>query len=462
MADRGAVQERLLRQRAGVLKLERLDQALLDRGVPGAFRDLLDHSADEREAGVAVRPCCSERMVLRGLLERRCVLLETVVASTGVGEDVAVDAARVREQVTHRHRLGNLGLREPQFGHHVPDRSVEIELALVDELHGDGRRPHLRHRADLEDRVRSRLDAGLLVQQSRGELDALVVAPGPYAHDPERGARDAVARSQLVEALLPVLGIDRWTFAGRVLFDPVDDAAAHVRPVRRASFDHEQMRSIGVEDEAGRDAALAQGGVPLLSLPDRAAYVGGAVVDERRRVDGVDTRQRRHLLVSVASVPPQLAELELAQVVAHVGGAGHADEIADDPAGDRRREPIVAARQVAGHEAAVAVAGDGQPLRVGNPLGDELVDRLEEVFRVGLAPGADAARVEVGAVPVAPPGVEEQHRPAASRELLVVEVPVVGCTVPCVVRPAVDVEQKRRGRGDVGIADEPPMHDGAV
>src|SRR6478672_3848843 len=97
MADRGAVQERLLRQRAGVLVSERLDQALLDRGVPGAFRELLDDAACEREARVAVRPGCSERMVLRGLLERRCVLLETVVAATGVGEDVAVDAARVRE-----------------------------------------------------------------------------------------------------------------------------------------------------------------------------------------------------------------------------------------------------------------------------------------------------------------------------------------------------------------------------
>ena len=222
------------------------------------------------------------------------------------------------------------------------------------------------------------------------------------------------------------------------------------------------MRRIGVEDEPGRDAPPAQRRVPLLSLPDRAAHVGGALVDERRRIDGVDTCERRHLLVPVASVPPQFAQLELAQVVAHVGRTEHADEVADDPAGDRCRKPLVATRQVAGHETAVAVAGDREPIRVGDALGDELVDRLEEVLRIGLAPGAEGAGVEVGAVPVAAARVQEQHRPAARHELLVVEVPVVDCAVPRVVRPAVDVEEKRRRRGSVRVANEPPVHDGAV
>ena len=48
--------------------------------------------------------------------------------------------------------------------------------------------------------------------------------------------------------------------------------------------------------------------------------------------------------------------------------------------------------QVAGHVAAVAVAGDREPVRVGDALGDELVDRLQEVLRVRVAPGAERRR----------------------------------------------------------------------
>jgi hypothetical protein len=127
--------------------------------------------------------------------------------------------------------------------------------------------------------------------------------------------------------------------------------------------------------------------------------------------------------------------------MAVVGGAGHAGEVADDAAGHRGREPVVPAGEIAGHVPAVAVAGDGQPGGVGDARRDEVVDRLEEVLRVGLTPPAERGVPEPLAVPVAAARVQQQDRPAACREFLVVEVYLVGGAVPGVVRAAVDVQQ---------------------
>src|SRR6185312_16469992 len=109
--------------------------------------------------------------------------------------------------------------------------------------------------------------------------------------------------------------------------------------------------------------------------------------------------------------------------------------------------PAVPAGQVAGHVAAVGVPGDGEPGRVGDALGDERVERLEEVLGVDDAPRALGRRVELLAVPVAGPRVDDQHGPAALGEHLVVEVRGVGGAVPRVVRPAVHVEQYRPRAG---------------
>ena len=148
--------------------------------------------------------------------------------------------------------------------------------------------------------------------------------------------------------------------------------------------------------------------------------------------------------------------------MAVVAGAAHADQVADDSAGHRRREPVVVAGQVARHEAAVAVAGDRQPLRVGESLGDELVDGLEEVVGVRDAPRAVHPVVELLAVAVAAARVDEQDRPAARGQLLVVEVDLVGRGVPGVVRAAVDVDQERQRSRALGVADQPRLHLGAV
>ena len=137
-------------------------------------------------------------------------------------------------------------------------------------------------------------------------------------------------------------------------------------------------------------------------------------------------------------------------------------EIADRAARDRGREPVVAAREEARHEAAVAVAGHREPLRVGDALADQLVDRLEEVLRVRLAPAPDRRGPELRAVAVAPARIEQQHGPATRCQLLVVEVNLVGGCVPGVVGPAVHVQEQRSGLRRVRIAHDPAVHDGAV
>ena len=308
--------------------------------------------------------------------------------------------------------------------------------------------------ADLEQRRRGRRGSRRQVERAVRRLDELVLATGRVAQDAELGAGDVVPLRQRREAVLPVPGVDPGAAAADgVLLDPVEDPAVEVEPLRRRSEQDEHVGGVRVEHQLGRDTELAQRGVPLLGLADRAGEVGGAVDDERGRPHVGDLGQRRHRGVPGRALPRRAAELVGREEVAVVAGAAHADQVADDSAGHRRREPVVVAGQVAGHEAAVAVAGDRQPLRVGEPLGDELVDGLEEVVGVRDAPRAVHRVVELLAVAVAAARVDEQDRPAARGQLLVVEVDLVGRGVPGVVRAAVDVDQERqrarraRGRG---------------
>ena len=222
------------------------------------------------------------------------------------------------------------------------------------------------------------------------------------------------------------------------------------------------MRGVRVEDQLGRDAAVAQRGVPLLGLADRAGEVVLAVQDQGRGGDLVDLRERRHRGVPLGLLPRRAAELVAAHQRAVVAGAVHAHQVADDAAGDGGLEPVVVAGQPAGHEAAVAVAGDREPVGVGEALGDERVDRLEEVVGVGDAPRALHAVVERVAVAVAAARVDQQDRPALGGERLVVEVHLVGRGVPRVVRAAVDVEQQRPRALALGVADQPGLDLGAV
>ena len=67
-----------------------------------------------------------------------------------------------------------------------------------------------------------------------------------------------------------------------VLLDPVDHPAVVVEPLRGRAEQDEHVRGVRVEHQLGRDAALAQRGVPLLGLADRAGQVVRAVQHEGR------------------------------------------------------------------------------------------------------------------------------------------------------------------------------------
>ena len=97
----------VLGQGRRVRQLHRLEQARADRRVPDLPRRHLDHPAEQREPGVAIRHRRPERMHLTERRARQDVLLERVVTAAGVGEMIAVDAARMREQVPDRDRLGD-------------------------------------------------------------------------------------------------------------------------------------------------------------------------------------------------------------------------------------------------------------------------------------------------------------------------------------------------------------------
>jgi hypothetical protein len=178
VADRAAKQQRLLRQRDGVIQPEGLEQTLPQCGVPDLPGQLFDDPPGDHEPRVAVGPRGPERMGLRCLAQSGDEPLQAVVAAARVGEQVTVDAAGVGEQVPHGHLLGGPAIRERELGQHVADRGIQVEPALLDQLHHQRGGEHLGDRADLEQRVGGRLDAGRLAEDAVRRLDPVVVAVG--------------------------------------------------------------------------------------------------------------------------------------------------------------------------------------------------------------------------------------------------------------------------------------------
>jgi hypothetical protein len=222
------------------------------------------------------------------------------------------------------------------------------------------------------------------------------------------------------------------------------------------------VRPARVEDQPGGHPAGAQGGEPLLGLTGRAALVRASVQDERGRADLIDAAGGGERRVPLRLVPGERADLVGRQEMAQIGGARHAREVADDPTGHRGGETAGPAGQVAGHEAAVAVPAHRQPGRVGDALGDQPVERLQEVPLVGLAPRPQAGGEEALAVPVAATHVECQHAPALGGEHLLVGVHRVGNRAPGVVRTAVHVQQQRPGQRRPRVPEQPAVHPAPV
>ena len=101
-ADRGPMEaQHVLGERRRVRQPERLDEPGQDRVVPDGVGDNLDDPTED-EYPVLQYDMSPERMHLRQLGAALDIGRERVVAAAGVGEVVAVDPARVRQQVTDR------------------------------------------------------------------------------------------------------------------------------------------------------------------------------------------------------------------------------------------------------------------------------------------------------------------------------------------------------------------------
>ena len=192
MSNRRAMEQRLLGQRAGVAETEWIEQPLAHHGVPHLAGDHFDDATEDREAGVAVRHRRPERV---GLAERGAgldVAFEAVIATAEVGEVVAVDPARVRQQVAQGDVLRHPRVGDGEVRQVGPHGCVDVDETLVGELHEHRRRPHLALRPDLEDGVGGRLHTGTPVgEPGRGRRHVTLVE---YA---DGGAGDVVFLDEL-------------------------------------------------------------------------------------------------------------------------------------------------------------------------------------------------------------------------------------------------------------------------
>ena len=210
--------------------------------------------------------------------------------------------------------LGDVGVGEPELGQHLDDRGVEVELALVDQLHDDGRRPHLGDRADLEDRVGGRRARRCrLLSDAVRRVDELVRAPsrragGCRAGRPGPRAAWRAAASRRCQWAASIARAGRRC-AG-VLLHPVDDPAVVVDPVRRRAEQDEQVRGARVEHQLGRDARSRSAVCHCSAWPTGQRRSSCAVQHQRRRGDLVDPGERRHRgVLARGRVPRRAAEL---------------------------------------------------------------------------------------------------------------------------------------------------------
>ena len=141
-----------------LVKTERLRDPLDEELVERLSPEHLHEATEDDEGGVVVGERVARSEELGQLAQRGDVPLECVVAAAGVGEDVALEAGGVREQVPGREDLRGLRVADDQLGEVVEERLVEVEEAVVDELHHQRRGPDLGDGADLEHGVGVDLD----------------------------------------------------------------------------------------------------------------------------------------------------------------------------------------------------------------------------------------------------------------------------------------------------------------
>ncbi len=127
MPDRRPVHDRIFRQGHRLREPQRLYQPPPQRGVPLPAVEDLDDPAGQHEPAVAVRVGLAHRADLNRSGQLADVAFQAVGTPPGVGEDVAVDPAGVREQVPDRDLPADVLGTEANSPQHLGDRGLQPE-----------------------------------------------------------------------------------------------------------------------------------------------------------------------------------------------------------------------------------------------------------------------------------------------------------------------------------------------
>jgi hypothetical protein len=197
--------------------------------------------------------------------------------------------------------------------------------------------------------------------------------------------------------------------------------------------------SLGVDHELVLGAEVTQCPVEVHGLPEGNVGVLGAVQDEHRGADaaGEGDRAERVMRVWTDAVPAGAAA-ERGLELAVLPGRGEHPPVGDAGVDQRGAKPVGLPDGPGGHEAAVAPAGDAQPIGVGDALGDEQVDAGQDVGPFLPADPARDAGGEGVTVALAAARVGQEHGVASGgqplcagepEQLEAIGVAVVGAAV---------------------------------
>ena len=177
---------------------QRREEVLAQALVVRLLAEHLDQPAEHAEAGVVVGELLAGREQLRHLVQHAEVLLDAVVADAGVGEDVALEAGGVVEQLAHRDprpprprrrsgtpagRCGPVASRSTLPSSTSCMTSVLVHSLVIEPI--------------WKTESARRLDPGGLAEQPGGAVDDLAAVQ----HGPGR-ARDVVLLQQRAEPLV--------------------------------------------------------------------------------------------------------------------------------------------------------------------------------------------------------------------------------------------------------------------
>ena len=205
----------------------------------------------------------------------------------------------------------------------------------------------------------------------------------------------------------------------QVSLEPVEHSLVAVLAAVGSTGDREGVCALRIEGELDLAAECAEGQEELDVVAWWAAVVVLSLEDEQWRSDLVGQAQRR--LHPEASDPGRRQGLGDAgpavEVGARVGERPARPEVGHPTVRDGRGEPIwVRADQPVHEVAAVREPDQTDPPRVGQTIGDEVVEDRHHVLVVDLAPAVTVGTHPIGAVPGRPADVGSRDEEAGLDE----------------------------------------------